>query len=155
MGSGGEEGSCELASPFVVVAGACGAGGGSEGTLAFSCERESSELLCGTRSDGNGGSICESCTLTGIHPPGAWVIFASSSPRKRGIDGPVRSISRMPTDLPARESERASWLVIEDLPTPPLPERTCVMSMMSEMADDNRIQRGNLPVRCVLLCPGT
>jgi hypothetical protein len=31
----------------------------------------------------------------------------------------------MPTEWPARERERASWVVMEDLPTPPLPERTC------------------------------
>ena len=33
-------------------------------------------------------------------------------------------MSRIPTEWPARERERASWVVIEDLPTPPLPERT-------------------------------
>lgn len=43
------------------------------------------------------------------------------------MEGPVRSMSRMPTDFPARESESASWVVIEDLPTPPLPERTWLM----------------------------
>ncbi len=40
------------------------------------------------------------------------------------MEGPVRSMSRIPTDSPARERESASWVVIEDLPTPPLPERT-------------------------------
>ena len=40
------------------------------------------------------------------------------------MEGPVRSTSRMPTDLPARDRERGSWVVMEDLPTPPLPERT-------------------------------
>lgn len=53
------------------------------------------------------------------------MIFASSRPTRRGIEGPVRSMSRMPTDLPCSESARASWRVTEDLPTPPLPERTC------------------------------
>lgn len=47
-------------------------------------------------------------TCTGNHPPGVWVIFASSSPTSRGIEGPVRSISRIPTDFPWRERERAS-----------------------------------------------
>jgi hypothetical protein len=41
------------------------------------------------------------------------------------MEGPVRSTSRMPTECPARDSESASWVVTEDLPTPPLPERTC------------------------------
>lgn len=40
------------------------------------------------------------------------------------MEGPVRSMSRIPTDFPCRERERASWRVTEDLPTPPLPERT-------------------------------
>lgn len=43
------------------------------------------------------------------------------------MEGPVRSMSRMPTDLPDREMESASWVVTEDLPTPPFPERTCGM----------------------------
>ena len=47
-----------------------------------------------------------------------------SMPKRRGIEGPVKSISRTPTEWPARERERASWVVIEDFPTPPLPERT-------------------------------
>lgn len=41
------------------------------------------------------------------------------------MEGPVRSMSRMPTDLPDRERDSASWVVMEDLPTPPFPERTC------------------------------
>ena len=45
---------------------------------------------------------------TGTHPPGAWVTLADSIPKRRGIDGPVRSISRIPTEWPARERERAS-----------------------------------------------
>ncbi len=73
---------------------------------------------------GKGARCCELCTSHGSQPPGAWVIFALSRPRKRGMEGPVRSMSRMPTDFPARERERASWVVMEDLPTPPLPERT-------------------------------
>lgn len=36
----------------------------------------------------------------------------------------MRSMSRIPTEEPARERERASWVVMDDLPTPPLPERT-------------------------------
>ena len=39
--------------------------------------------------------------------------------------GPVRSMSRTPTFLPALARVRASWTVTEDFPTPPLPERTC------------------------------
>jgi hypothetical protein len=64
------------------------------------------------------------CTGTGTQPPGAWVTFADSREKRRGMDGPVRSMSRIPTDAPARERESASWVVTEDLPTPPLPERT-------------------------------
>lgn len=41
------------------------------------------------------------------------------------MEGPVKSISRIPTEDPARDRERASWVVTEDFPTPPLPERTC------------------------------
>ena len=72
-----------------------------------------------------GGRVCEGWTAQGSQPPGACVIFASSRPRRRGMEGPVRSMSRMPTEWPARDKERASWVVMEDLPTPPLPERTC------------------------------
>lgn len=43
----------------------------------------------------------------------------------RGIEGPVRSISRIPTECPCKANDRASWAVTDDLPTPPLPERTC------------------------------
>ena len=71
-----------------------------------------------------GGRIWLLCTSQGNHPPGAWVIFSFSRPRRRGMEGPVRSISRIPTDLPARHKESASCVVMEDLPTPPLPERT-------------------------------
>lgn len=48
------------------------------------------------------------CTRTGIQPPGAWVMVSSSMPRRCGIEGPVRSMSRIPTDFPARQRERAS-----------------------------------------------
>lgn len=74
--------------------------------------------------EGRGARICEGWTSTGSQPPGAWVTFAFSRPRSRGMEGPVRSMSRIPTDLPARERDSASCVVIEDLPTPPLPERT-------------------------------
>ena len=74
---------------------------------------------------GIAGRICDGWTSQGSHPPGACLILASSRPRRRGIDGPVRSISRIPTALPARDRESASWVVTEDFPTPPLPERTC------------------------------
>ena len=42
------------------------------------------------------------------------------------MEGPVRSMSRMPTEWPARERESASCVVMEDFPTPPLPERIWV-----------------------------
>ena len=74
----------------------------------------------------DGGGI-RSCTWTGSQPPGACVTFWSSRPRRRGIDGPVRSMSRMPTLWPWEVRERASWRVTEDLPTPPLPESTRIM----------------------------
>ena len=70
----------------------------------------------------------ESWTVTGIHPPGACVTVADSRFRRCGIEGPVRSMSRMPTEWPAWVRVRASWVVTEDLPTPPFPERTCVVS---------------------------
>lgn len=74
---------------------------------------------------GAGGRVCERCTSTGGQPPGACLTFEASMPRKRGMEGPVRSMSRIPTEWPARERDSASWVVMEDLPTPPLPERTC------------------------------
>ena len=72
---------------------------------------------------GTGGRVCEEWTSTGSQPPGACFIFADSMPRKRGMEGPVRSTSRMPTEWPARHSERASCVVTDDLPTPPLPDK--------------------------------
>jgi hypothetical protein len=66
-------------------------------------------------------------TGTGIQPPGAWVTFEDSIPRRRGMEGPVRSMSRIPTEWPERERERASWVVMEDFPTPPLPDRTLLL----------------------------
>ena len=54
------------------------------------------------------GAAMRSWTLTGSQPPGACVTFWSSRPRRRGIDGPVRSISRMPTLWPCEVRERAS-----------------------------------------------
>lgn len=80
--------------------------------------------VSGAEGAGMGGNVCEAWTSHGSQPPGAWVIFAFSRPRRRGMEGPVRSMSRIPTEWPARESESASWVVMEDLPTPPLPERT-------------------------------
>ena len=82
-------------------------------------------LLFVGRLVGIGGKVCDGWTWTGSQPPGAWVILASSSPSRRGMEGPVRSMSRIPTDFPARERDKASWVVTEDLPTPPLPDRTC------------------------------
>lgn len=62
-------------------------------------------------------------------------------PNSRGIEGPVRSMSRTPTECPARESERASWVVTEDLPTPPLPERTCrLLVMLYEAGIEDKYQ---------------
>lgn len=71
------------------------------------------------------------CTGTGSHPAGDWVIFASSRPTRRGMEGPVRSMSRIPTDFPWRDSARASWRVTDDLPTPPLPDKTCRFVLIS------------------------
>jgi len=63
-------------------------------------------------------------TVTGIQPPGAERTVDDSTPNMRGMFGPVRSTSRTPTEWPSVARESASWVVIEDLPTPPLPERT-------------------------------
>lgn len=46
------------------------------------------------------------------------------------MEGPVRSMSSMPTEWPARVRESANCVVVEDLPTPPLPERTRTMCLM-------------------------
>lgn len=64
-------------------------------------------------------------TGTGIQPSGAWVTVADSRFRRCGMEGPVRSMSRMPTECEAWVRARASCVVTEDLPTPPLPERIC------------------------------
>lgn len=86
-----------------------------------------SSLLCdsGIGGLGMGERVWEVWTSHGNQPPGAWVIFAFSRPRRRGIEGPVRSMSRIPTEWPASDSESASWVVMDDLPTPPLPDSTC------------------------------
>lgn len=73
---------------------------------------------------GRSGNVCDRWTSHGSQPPGAWVIFAFSRPSRRGMEGPVRSMSRIPTEWPVRDKESASWVVMDDLPTPPLPERT-------------------------------
>src|SRR5258707_12915634 len=50
----------------------------------------------------------------------------------RGIDGPVRSISRIPTLASGEEgySVRASCAATEDFPTPPFPEQIMMMRLM-------------------------
>ena len=55
-----------------------------------------------------GWRTCDGCTSTGNQPPGACFTFADSIPRRRGMEGPVRSMSRIPTEQPARERDRAS-----------------------------------------------
>jgi hypothetical protein len=54
------------------------------------------------------------------------VTLADSTPNIRGIEGPVRSISSTPTECPNKERDRASCVVTDDFPTPPLPDRTYV-----------------------------
>lgn len=85
--------------PFVV--------GAAAATVALSSATDSSPPFC-EGLGGRGGRCCELWTSQGSQPPGACVIFALSRPSNRGIEGPVRSMSRMPTDLPARERESAS-----------------------------------------------
>lgn len=66
--------------------------------------------------------------------------------------GPVRSMSRMPILMVGDDRERASasWRVVLDLPTPPLPERTRMMfltlerpgwSAMVDMAGGKRLDK--------------
>lgn len=45
------------------------------------------------------------------------------------MEGPVRSISRMPTECPLNDRVRASCVVTLDFPTPPLPESTRIISL--------------------------
>ena len=52
----------------------------------------------GNVGSGAGGSVCERCTSTGSQPPGACLTFEASMPRRRGMEGPVRSTSRIPTE---------------------------------------------------------
>lgn len=72
----------------------------------------------------------------------------------------MRSMSRMPTDLPCRVRARASWRVTEDLPTPPLPDSTYTIGMSNciryQDSKDRIVdclavidkRRGNSPARC-------
>ena len=106
------------ACPFVDTSSIDGGGGGGGASSCCVCVSD-------VERTGMGGKVCEAWTSQGSHPPGPWVIFAFSRPRRRGMEGPVRSMSRIPTEWPACDNESASWVVIEDLPTPPLPERTC------------------------------
>jgi hypothetical protein len=64
----------------------------------------------------------------------------------RGIDGPVRSISRMPTLASGDEvySVRASCAAMEDLPTPPFPEQIMMMCLM-------RLNRRETGVSCAVV----
>lgn len=57
------------------------------------------------------------------------------------MEGPVRSMSRMPTDLPCRVRARASWRVTEDLPTPPLPDNTYTKVMSNCIRYQDRKDR--------------
>ena len=86
------------------------------------------------RAPRGGDSDEEGWTGTGSQPPGAWVTRWDSRPRRWGMEGPVRSMSRIPTEWPREESVRASWRVMEDLPTPPLPERTCLLLAIAFMS---------------------
>ena len=58
------------------------------------------------------------------------------------MEGPVRSMSRIPTEWPVRVRESANCVVIEDLPTPPLPERTRTMCLM--FSEDIRRRVGKM-----------
>ena len=70
--------------------------------------------------------IQQSCPLvdsvesrqTGIQPELDWWMCRPSRPSIRGIDGPVKSMSRTPTRKPLRYNIKASCNVIDDLPTP-------------------------------------
>ena len=77
-------------------------------------------------------ALCASCTGTDIHPPGASFTFEVSMPKKRGIEGPVRSMSRTPTLWPWRDKVRASCDVTLDLPTPPLPDNMRMISLIPD-----------------------
>ncbi len=62
----------------------------------------------------------------------------SRRPKRRGIDGPVMSASRMPTRRFARRRPTASIPVVSDLPTPPLPDMTATTCL-------NGARRANAP----------
>ena len=68
---------------------------------------------------------------TGTHPSLLWCTPCPSRPSIRGIDGPVRSTSRIPTRAVGDDarSESASCVDTDDLPTPPLPEQTMMMCL--------------------------
>lgn len=68
---------------------------------------------------------------TGTHPSLLWCTGWPSKPSMRGIEGPVKSTSRIPTLAVGEElrRERASCAETEDLPTPPFPEQTMMMCL--------------------------
>jgi hypothetical protein len=68
---------------------------------------------------------------TGTQPSLLCTIPFPSRPSIRGIEGPVRSTSRMPTRGDEEDAckDSASWAETDDLPTPPLPERTMMMCL--------------------------
>lgn len=111
--------------------------------------------------DSEVGSISDaSWTMTAPRPPSTIVTFLSSMPKKRGAFGPVRSRSRTPTLYPWRENERASCVVTDDLPTPPLPERTRTMLStwsngifirLQTVCDISRISFDNSSIICGIL----
>lgn len=89
---------------------------------------------------------------TGTHPSVDCFTDAPPSPSIRGIEGPVRSISRIPTRAIRErslgdaedDSESASCAETDDLPTPPLPDST---RMMCETEESRRTIFGSAP-RC-------
>ena len=66
------------------------------------------------------------------------------------MEGPVRSMSRIATEWPARDKESTSWVVMDDLPTPPLPERTWdfVSGRIDCVGGVGRTGKGDLRAQC-------
>ena len=76
-------------------------------------------------------------TLIPCEPIAGWILPFStcksepSKPSIFGTFGPVISISIIPTFLPLRAKERANPVATVDLPTPPLPDKTIILCLIS------------------------
>ena len=95
------------------------------------CAMERLSVGAGVASDGNSRSIDMTLTpsaLTGgVTPSPSTTSWRPRTPSIFAMVGPFKSASRTPTFPPSRAKQFARLAVIEDLPTPPLPDTTATM----------------------------